>query len=130
MLSKKIVLLIVLSLFLMGCRTAPVQDFNDMPINTSSGKKPALSKVTQDIIQAGNSLGWQMKKGKPGHITATLNLRKHMAKVDINYSKTDYSIHYKDSRELRYDGANIHSNYNSWVQNLSNAISTQVYNQN
>lgn len=128
MLNKKIVLLIILSLFLIGCRTAPIADVTNAPINTGSGKAPALSAVTHDISQAGAGLGWQMKKVKPGYIVATLFLRKHMVKVNIHYSKTEYSITYKDSKEMNYDGTNIHANYNSWVQNLSNAIRTQVFN--
>lgn len=128
MLNKKIVVLILFSLFLIGCRTAPVLDIKDAPINTASGKKPALSLVTKEIFDAGVQLGWQMKKEKPGHIIATLFLRDHMVKVDIHYSTTEYSITYKDSSQMKYDGTNIHSNYNGWVQNLSNAINTQVYN--
>ena len=130
MLNKKIVILFFVSVFLIGCRTAPVLDINDTPINTSSGKTPSLSNVTQGIIRAGNTLGWQMKKDKPGHIVATLHLRKHMAQVDINYTQTVFSIRYKDSKELRYDGTNIHLNYNGWIERLENSISTQVYNQN
>lgn len=128
MLNKKIVVLILISLFLIGCRTTPILEITDTPINTASGKTPSLSLVTKEIIEAGIQLGWQMKKVTPGQIIGTLNLRKHMVQVDIAYSKTDYSIKYKDSNNMSYDGTNIHANYNSWVQNLSNAINTQVYN--
>jgi hypothetical protein len=31
-----------------------------------------------------------------------------------------------DSTNLSYDGQKIHTNYNSWVQNLSNAIRVQA----
>lgn len=130
MLNKKIVILIILSMFLIGCRTAPLVNVNNAPVTTESGKTPALSAVTHDITQAGIGLGWQMKKVKPGHILATLMLRKHMVKVDIHYSATEYSITYNDSNEMRHDGTNIHANYNSWVQNLNNAIRTNVYNNN
>ena len=126
--NKNIIMLIVLALFLIGCRTAPVMDIKDAPINTASGKPPALKVVTNEIIEAGVQLGWQMKKEKPGHIMGTLYLREHMVQVDIQYSTKEYSIAYKDSSKMKYDGTNIHSNYNSWVQNLSNAIKTQVYN--
>ncbi len=130
MLKKNIILLILLSIFIIGCRTAPVVAITDAPINTESGKTPPLSAVTHDIIQAGIALGWQMKKVQPGYIIATLNLRKHMAQVDINYSRTKYSIFYKDSHEMRYDGTNIHANYNSWVQNLEKKISAYAYSNN
>ena len=128
MLNKKIIILMVLSLFLIGCRTASLMDISDAPINTASGKTPSLSLVTNEIIQAGMQLGWQMKKVKPGLVVGTLYLRDHMVKVDIHYSKTEYSIMYKDSTNMNYDGTNIHSNYNNWVQNLNNGIKTQVFN--
>ena len=130
MLNKKTILLILISLFLISCRTAPVMNITNASIDTSSGKTPSLTNIAQGIVRAGNGLGWQIKKEKPGHSIGTLYLRKHMVKVDINYSQTEFSINYKDSSEMGYDGTNIHSNYNSWVQNLSNAIKAQVYNQN
>ncbi len=130
MLNKNIILLILVSIFIIGCRTAPVMTITDAPINTESGKAPSLSAVTHDIVQAGIALGWQMEKVQPGHIIGTLNLRKHMVQVDINYSQSKYSIFYKDSHEMRYDGTNIHANYNSWVQNLDKKISAYAYGNN
>lgn len=128
MLGKKLIILMLLSLFLIGCRTAPISDISNAPINTASGKPPSLELISKEIVEAGAQLGWQMKKVKPGYIVATLYLRSHMVKVDINYSTTEYSISYKDSSNMEYDGSNIHKNYNSWLQNLSNAINTQVFN--
>ena len=64
MLTKKIIALILLSLFLMGCRTAPVMDISDAPLNTASGKTPSLSLVSNEIVEAGAQLGRQMKKVK------------------------------------------------------------------
>jgi hypothetical protein len=46
--------------------------------------------------------------------------------VDIAYTTTSYSINYKDSRGLDYDGSSIHSNYNGWVQRLDRAIARQL----
>lgn len=115
-------------MFLIGCRTSPLVEVTNESITTGSGKAVALSAVTHDITQAGVGLGWQMKKVKPGYILATLLLRKHMVKVNIHYSTTEYSITYNDSNEMNYDGTNIHTNYNNWVQNLNNAIKTQVFN--
>jgi hypothetical protein len=46
--------------------------------------------------------------------------------VDIPYSAKSYSITYKSSSNLNYDGTTIHSNYNGWVQNLHKAINTQL----
>lgn len=77
-------------------------------------------------MRAGKSAGWQMKEMKPGYIFGTLNVRKHVAVVDVNYSVKSYSIRYKDSTELNYDGGKIHPNYNGWIQNLDKAIRAQL----
>lgn len=128
MFLKNAFIIIILSLLLISCRTTSILNIENEPFSLSSTQKSDLASITHNIIKAGDGLGWKMTKIKPGHIVATLYLRKHMAKVDITYSNERYSISYKDSRELKYDGDSIHSNYNGWVQNLSNAISTQVYN--
>jgi hypothetical protein len=115
---------VVFTLTLMGCRTAPVYNVENAPVEISPTS--TVKDVKRAIISAGAGLGWQMNEESPGHIVGTLILRKHMAKVDISYSKTSYSIIYKDSAELSYDGSTIHSNYNGWIQNLDRAIKNSL----
>ena len=67
-----------------------------------------------------------MQDVAPGNILATLNLRTHMAQVDVSFDTKAYSIQYKDSTNLNYNGTSIHSNYNGWVQNLDKSIRTQL----
>lgn len=108
-----------------GCRTAPVKNVSDAPV-TMSKPTHTLADVKKAIMAAGISLGWQMRDAGPGVIEGTLLLRSHMAQVTIAYTKDTYSITYKNSANLNYDGTTIHSNYNGWVQNLDNAIRTQL----
>jgi len=61
----------------------------------------------------------------PGAIRGTLNLRTHQAVVDIPHDTQRFGIRYVSSSNLDYDGTGIHRNYNSWVQNLQNAIMAQ-----
>jgi hypothetical protein len=118
------VAMIVFTMALIGCRTAPVYNVTDAPINAS--EKATAEDVKKAILSAGAGLGWQMKEVEPGHIVGSLFLRKHSAVVDIPYSTESYSITYKDSTELKYDGTNIHGNYNGWVQNLDRAIQARL----
>jgi hypothetical protein len=69
-----------------------------------------------------------MKPIEPGLIEGTLLLRTHMAKVNIKYDTSSYSITYKESSNLDYDGTNIHKNYNGWIQNLDKGIRSQLSN--
>ena len=118
------VAMIVVTMVLVGCRSTPVYNVTDMPVTASSNAK--AEDVKKAIFAAGASLGWQMKEVEPGHIVGSLFVRKHSAIVDIPYSTESYSIQYKDSTELGYDGTNIHSNYNGWIQNLNRAIQVRL----
>jgi len=62
----------------------------------------------------------------PGKVEGVLALRTHRAVVDIDYDTKVYSIKYKDSVNLDYDGKTIHKNYNGWVENLDRAIKSKL----
>lgn len=113
-----------LLLILAGCRATPVLNIENAPVNVTS--KHSANDIKKVIISSGAGLGWQMKAKKAGHIIGTLYLRKHVAVIDIKYTKKDYSITYKDSTNLDYDGKNIHKNYNGWVQNLNRQIQARL----
>jgi hypothetical protein len=120
-----IFLIFALVLFAAGCRSNPVYNVEDAAIVTGKTQASA-EEVRNAIIRAGSSLGWIMKPAGTGSILATLNLRKHVAVVDIKYNTKTYSILYKNSQNLDYDGVNIHSNYNGWIQRLNQTIQAQL----
>jgi len=125
----RILAIILLSLGLLlaaGCRTAPVRNVTNAPIMTVDNASPELQKVRGAIIKAGAGNGWQMNPVQDGLIVGTLNIRTHQAVVDIKYDTKTYSITYKDSMNLKYNGATIHSNYNGWITNLDNAIKREL----
>ena len=117
------------ALLAMGCRIAPIYNVAGDAVQSN---KPNLTMrdVSKAIMRAGVSLGWQMQETSPGHITGTLQLRDHVAVVDVAYDTQSYSIQYKDSTNLQYnaDKGEIHKNYNGWIQNLENGIRTQLLN--
>lgn len=109
-----------------GCRSAIVKNVENAPISFKSKNTPSMEQIEKAIITAGRGLGWEIKSQSPGKSIGTLNLRKHIAIVDIKYNAENYSITYKDSTNLKYDGTNIHSNYNGWIENLEKAINVQL----
>ena len=113
-----------LLVILAGCRSNPVLNIKNAPIQITA--KHSANAIKKTIIRAGAGLGWIMKAKKTGHIVGTLIIRKHTAVVDIRYSKKNYSITYKDSTNLNYDGTNIHGNYNGWISNLNRQIQAQL----
>jgi predicted porin len=123
---KLVAIAIVGLVVLTGCRTATVYNVMDNPVDIK--KSVSDDKMYKAIKKAGLGLGWQITKVKPGLAQGQLNIRDHMATVEIPYNQDSFSITYKNSLNLNYDASKntIHSNYNGWVQNLSNAISLQL----
>lgn len=123
-----LVLLVAVSAFIIGgCRTAMIYNVENAPIPAAESSDVSLQEVKAAIVRAGASLGWQMRPVEEGHIIGTLHLRKHMAQVDVTYDNDSYDIVYRDSENLDYrENGHIHSNYNGWIQNLDNAIQSQL----
>lgn len=113
----------VVVVLLVGCRTADLYNVSNAP---GTSKAVSMADVEMAIRRAGHGLGWQINPQGPGKAEGILVLRDHRAVVDITYDTKSYSITYKDSSNLNYDGKTIHSNYNGWIQNLDKAIRKQL----
>jgi len=115
------ILIPAIALLVVGCRASTqIYDVQNAPVVAS--RALSMTEVEQSIRVAGAGLGWQMVPRGAGSVEGTLLLRTHRAVVDIKYDTKSYSIKYKDSSNLQYDGSTIHSNYNGWIQNLERAI--------
>lgn len=123
----KILLVMVMGLFVfVGCTSKNIYNVVDNPISVKKGITE--EQVYKAIKTAGIGLGWQITKVESGLAQGQLNLRSHVAIVEIPYNTASYSIKYKNSTNLNYnaDKNSIHRNYNGWIQNLDNAIKTQL----
>lgn len=120
---------VLLALAVLGCTAQPIRNVSNAPV-VSSKANLRLDDVRDAIKRAGAGLGWGMKEISTGSITGTLQLRTHTAVVGIKYDTKSYSIDYADSTNLKYDEKKrtIHRNYNGWIQNLDNAIRTNLAN--
>ena len=121
--NLRILMLLIMAVSVIGlggCRTAPIRDLDARPIPPGA----TLTQISKAIQGAGNSLGWAMQETGPGMIVGTIFLRDHMAKVEIPFSTSSYSIRYSASTNLKYneEKRTIHSNYNGWIANLDNQI--------
>lgn len=103
-------------------------------IETVSGnpipEKLTNAQIVEAIIAGGLTRGWIIKKSESSEstLTGTLNLRRHMVEVEIPYTKSSYSIVYKDSEGMKYfAGENkIHKKYSRWILNLTQAIDLKL----
>ncbi|CAB5499438.1 hypothetical protein [uncultured Gammaproteobacteria bacterium] len=118
----KISIIIVSLALLAGCGTALVRDVDSAMISGNH----SVANIERAIVRAGTGLGWVMTKKSDKHIVGKLTLRTHLAVIDITYDKNSYSIKYKDSTNLNYDGSKIHTNYNGWIQNLQRSIDLRI----
>lgn len=124
---KRTFLMVVVLAILAGCATSePIYNIENAAIVTGSGTPLTRNKVRRAIVTAVTSKGWVVKDEDAGHMLATLNVRKHMAQVEITYNTRSYSIKYKDSQTLDYDGTKIHRNYNRWIHYMQKNINRQL----
>jgi len=84
------------------------------------------AQVGKVIEREAFKLGWIVERKRPGRMVASLKLRSHWAVVDITYDASQYSIHYKESEQLEYNGEKIHRNYNNWILNLQRKINAAL----
>ena len=112
---------------LAGCGASlPIMNVTDAPTMSSSGQAQSKEKVRAAILRAGGALGWQIKDEGPDMLVGSIQLRKHLAVIEIPYSATSYSIKYRSSANLNEKGGTIHKNYNGWIQNLTRGINAQL----
>lgn len=111
---------------LAGCaKTIPVRNYMDMPIAQYGSEKSTSESVEKAIVRGAVSLGWKTEIQKKGEILATLNIRSHQLVVLITHDDKHFSIQYKDSVNLKYNGTKIHRQYANWLNNLINTINAQ-----
>ena len=119
-------LLVCSMVFLMGARQVPLAD--PQPLAVPAGLK--VEQVSKAIKAALAGRAWTVTSEEPGHIVSTLNVREHMAKIDIVYDVQTIKISYLGSGELLFAEKKgqrmIHRNYLSWVQNLVNDMSRNL----
>lgn len=123
----KYAILPLLSLLLLAaCKTAPIHQYDSIPIAYSDRVSLTGAEVKTAILHGAEDSGWQAAPLDLGVIEATYTLRNHEAAVEITYTPTTYPIHYKDSQVLNYDGTSIHRAYNTWVDELRLAIDKRL----
>lgn len=92
-------------------------------VNVANEPMPAgvtAQQAQMAVLQALSGRGWAVQKPSGGSVDATYARRDFSATITVTYSKTAYSITYKDSSGLNYNAekGTIHPNYNKWIANL------------
>ena len=116
---KKIIILLVASVWIVGCSTAPIYNVENQTVPVTSEQS-----VAKAIFAGSAKRGWAVNKVQDGLMVATLNHGKLSAEVTIPYTANSYSIYYNHSKHLSYKekSKRIHARYNRWIKNLQNSI--------
>jgi len=116
--------IVLLGVAVAGC-TRPVYNVSSEPIETPLGQA-STAEVRAAILEAATARGWTVKEDVAGRIQLAIDARSHSATVNVDYTQTSYDIVYYDSKNLDYDGTNIHRNYNKWIKLLEQDINKRL----
>jgi len=116
---------LVTALGVMACRAVPIRNVYQSSLTPPASMSDAA--LLDSFRRAGAATGWVIQPVAPGELEGRLAVHgRHLAVVTITYDRTQFSISYKNSENLLYDGVHIHRNYNRWVQNLEKNIREAV----
>jgi hypothetical protein len=114
---------LAISLFALNAQAKNLEaiaNFDNQPALTGSGQPASVQQIKQALTAGGAPRGWQVIQVAPGQFVATVNVRnKHTVSVDVLAAPGVFSIKYKTSVNMNYDGGQINPHYNKWVQMLA-----------
>jgi hypothetical protein len=115
-------------LLIVAACTAPIYKVNSKPYGWGPAKGVTLAQVQSTVEETARNQGWSLSDVKTGSFTAERQWggNKHNVVVDVIYNLKDFSIVYKNSKQMSYSGSSIHHTYNDMVQALEERIKTNV----
>jgi hypothetical protein len=124
--SRLAALLLLPVAFMLKGAKAVLVDPEPVSVPTGIAAADVAKAIKVGIVRR----GWVVTRDESGLIEATLNIRTHMAKVNIPYSTKEVAIHYVASDNLDYQEKNgvkyIHGNYIKWVRNIQSDIQREL----
>lgn len=119
----------VLGLFiLVAACTRPMHRVENSSYGWGPQKGVTLAQIQSAIEKTARDLQWELSDIKPGSFTAKRHwgATKHNIVVGVVYDRKAFSIRYKDSKNMSFDGSSIHHTYNDMVSTLQDHIKTNV----
>lgn len=115
-------------LIVIAACSAPIHKVESKSYGWGPQKGVTMAQVQATVEKTALDWGWLLSNEKPGSFTATKTWGggKHSAVVDVIYNLKDFTIRYKDSKQLGYNGSTIHKTYNTMVTRLEENIKLNV----
>lgn len=122
---RKFLIALALATGLAACVSMiiPVQTYENISI---AQHNKSADEVGPAIERALLSRNWVVTARRPGEIDASLIGAEFRANITVPYSGASYSLRYRDSEGLDYDGQNIHRHYHNWMVNLQVSIEREL----
>lgn len=117
---------VLISLAVVGCSQNEAIYTVEHASVSGPGGQLTDDQVHNAILTSLQTRDWVVQEEMPNKIIAKQTFRKHSATIQINYSQTGYSLLYRESENLGYDGSEIHRNYNKRIRQLEAEINRQL----
>ncbi len=115
-----------MAVLLLAACTTPIIRVESIGLSIPSNANVTMGKVEAAIFKAAVDRGWSIQQLEPGRLEAEIRGRNYKAVVWITHDTKSFSIIYKDSRNLDYDGNRIRRRYNSLILKLRKSILRQT----
>jgi hypothetical protein len=117
-------------LLLAAACTKPMHKVEASKYGWGPQKGVTLAQMRSTIEKTAQDLGWQLSDVQAGSFTARQEwgATKHNIVVGVVYDEKTFSIRYKDSKNMSFNGSSIHHTYNDMVSTLQDHIKTNVSN--
>ena len=117
---------LAMAVLLLAACTRPIIHIENVGLSIPGSVDVTMQKVETAIFKGAGDQGWSIQQREPGRLEAEIRGRRQKAVVWITHDTNSFSIIYKDSRNLDYDGTLIKRSYNSLILKLRKSILRQT----
>lgn len=128
---KKIVQWAIYSFFIsimVAACSSRVNKIEASPYGYGSRTDLKIEQVREPVENAARQDGWELSDVALGKFVAKKEWGggKHNVVVDFTYTGENFTIRYKDSKNMSYNGALIHETYGRFVKQLQSKVQSDV----
>lgn len=115
-------------LLVAACATEQMHKVDNVDYGYYTKKSLTMEKVRATVERTAMRNGWRLSDQKEGSFIGKREWGggKHNIVVAVIYDLRKFSIDYRDSHQMKYDGSRIHNSYNRMVQKLEEDIMAAV----
>ena len=124
--GTRIATLAMAAFLLAACVTVPLINLETNGLSIPASVDPTMGQVEKAIYRGAVDQGWSVRQLASGRLEAELYVKRYKVVVRITHDTKTFSIKYKDSLNLKYDGTRIRRAYNMWVLELRRSILRQA----